>query len=248
MAKDLPYFKFFCSEWNDGDITLETFEHQGLFINICSYYWSNECNVDFDKLLKRFRGYDEVIDDLSAAGLFKMNNDRTISITFLDEQRDERLEQSKVKSKGGKASAEARRLKKLEKESNTIPTENEHVLKSCSTESQLLRREEKREEDMYTQESFLQRWKDARFKYDNLPTNISGLTSFELVNFNKLKKLYTPEQFDYAIGGLFEQKGAFPTIRLRPTHFLEIEHFEKYLTCWQTKEKLYEKKKRIERL
>ena len=49
MAKDLPYFKFFCSEWNDGDITLESYEAQGVFINICSYYWSNECNVNFDK-------------------------------------------------------------------------------------------------------------------------------------------------------------------------------------------------------
>ena len=76
MAKDLPYFKFFCSEWNDGDITLETYEHQGLFINICSYYWSNECNVNFDKLLKRFRGNDELIGDLSAAGLFKLDEDR----------------------------------------------------------------------------------------------------------------------------------------------------------------------------
>ena len=45
MAKDLPYFKFFCSEWNDGDITLEDFKTQGLFINICSYYWSNECEL-----------------------------------------------------------------------------------------------------------------------------------------------------------------------------------------------------------
>ena len=90
MAKDLPYFKFFCSEWNDGDVTLETFEHQGLFINICSYYWSNECDLHLDKLLKRFRGSEELIDDLSAANLFKINEDRTISITFLDEQAKDR--------------------------------------------------------------------------------------------------------------------------------------------------------------
>jgi hypothetical protein len=90
MAKDLPYFKFFCSEWNDGDITLETFEHQGLFINICSYYWSNECNLHLDKLLKRFRGSEELIDDLITANLFKINEDRTISITFLDEQAKDR--------------------------------------------------------------------------------------------------------------------------------------------------------------
>lgn len=52
MAKDLPYFKFFCSEWNDGDITLESYKTQGIFINICSYYWSNECDVTL-KNLKR---------------------------------------------------------------------------------------------------------------------------------------------------------------------------------------------------
>ena len=55
MAKDLPYFKFFCSEWSDGDITLEDFETQGLFINICAYYWSNECIVSLDKVNKKFK-------------------------------------------------------------------------------------------------------------------------------------------------------------------------------------------------
>ena len=139
MAKDLPYFKFFCSEWNDGDITLETFEHQGLFINICSYYWSNECILNFDKLLKRFRGYEDLIDDLSSALLIKINNDRMISISFLDEQREERLEQSKIKSRGGKASAEKRRLAKIQQNLKTSSTENQQVLKSCSTESQVLR-------------------------------------------------------------------------------------------------------------
>ena len=59
MAKDLPYFKFFCSEWNDGDITLEDYEIQGLFINICSYYWSSGCEVSLQKVKKRFRNEDK---------------------------------------------------------------------------------------------------------------------------------------------------------------------------------------------
>ena len=54
MAKDLPYFKFFVSEWNDGDITLEDFETQGLFINLCAYYWSNECEITLTKAIKKF--------------------------------------------------------------------------------------------------------------------------------------------------------------------------------------------------
>ncbi len=144
MAKDLPYFKFFCSEWNDGDITLETYEHQGLFINICSYYWSNECNLHFDKLIKRFRSCEELIDDLSAAGLFKIKQDRFISISFLDEQREERDEQSKKSSKAGIASAKARKLKKLQQETNISLTQIEHPLNFGSTETQPLREEEKR--------------------------------------------------------------------------------------------------------
>ncbi len=146
MAKDLPYFKFFCSEWNDGDITLESYEVQGLFINICSYYWSNECDVNYDKLLKKFRGYDEIILGLSNEGLIKVNKDNTISINFLDEQKEEREQTRKIKSKGGKASAEARRLKKLQQKADKDSTENQHVLNSCSTETQLLREDKIRED------------------------------------------------------------------------------------------------------
>ncbi|MCP4355976.1 MAG: hypothetical protein GY793_10185 [Proteobacteria bacterium] len=100
----------------------------------------------------------------------------------------------------------------------------------------------------YTQQKFLQRWKDARQHFDKQPTHISKLTNFELINFNNLKKTYKAEQFDMAIQGLFKQK-TFPATRLRPTHFLELEHFEKYLTCFNTGEKLFsDNKKQINRI
>lgn len=89
MAKDLPYFKFFCSEWNDGDITLEDYKIQGLFINICSYYWSNECIVMTTKLKKKFKQETQTIDYLINEGFIKINNDFII-INFLDEQLNER--------------------------------------------------------------------------------------------------------------------------------------------------------------
>jgi len=154
MAKDLPYFKFFCSEWSDGDVTLESYEAQGLFINICSYYWSNECIVTYKKLLKKFRGYELILDQLKNENIFKLNKDETICISFLDEQQNERNEKSKIKSRGGKASAEARKLKK-EQKVNTSLTENEHVLNSCSTESQLLREEKRREEKIREEKTVL---------------------------------------------------------------------------------------------
>ena len=63
MAKALPYFKFYCSEWSDGDVTLEDMKTQGVFINICSYYWSQECEVFEEKLQKRFKSYTKQIEN-----------------------------------------------------------------------------------------------------------------------------------------------------------------------------------------
>jgi len=140
MAKDLPYFKFFCSEWSDGDITLEDYNLQGIFINICAYYWSNECDVNLEKLKKRFKHDSELIDLLIKNKFIKIKKD-FVSISFLDEQKTERELKSKVKSKAGLASAEAKKLAKLQQDVNVNSTENQHVLNLCSTESQLLREE-----------------------------------------------------------------------------------------------------------
>jgi len=164
MAKDLPYFKFFCSEWSDGDITLESYEAQGLFINICSYYWSNECDINYKKLLKKFKGHEKTVNQLKEESIFKVSDSGEVVISFLDEQRNDRKERSKVKAKGGKASAEARRLKK-EQNVNTSLTENEHVLNSCSTETQVLRREKKREEEIVLKEN-PNKFKEVLKKFD----------------------------------------------------------------------------------
>ena len=101
-----------------------------------------------------------------------------------------------------------------------------------------------------TEEIFLKRWCDARTYYDKLPTNIKRLTSYESMAFIDLKRDYTLIEFEKAMKGLFQQK-TFPKTRLRPTHFLQREHFETYLTCFTTKEKLFDDnkyKKQIDRI
>ena len=169
MAKDLPYFKFFCSEWSDGDITLESYEAQGVFINVCSYYWSNECKVEHKKLLKKFRGSEEIISNLINENIFKVDEEQNVLISFLDEQQNERNKKSKIKSRGGKASAEARKLKK-QQNVNTSSTENEHVLNSCLTETQVLReekiREEKRREEKIVLKENPNKFKEVLKKFD----------------------------------------------------------------------------------
>mgnify|MGYP003659608547 CR=1 FL=1 len=125
MAKDLPYFKFFVSEWNDGDITLEDYKRQGLFINICSYYWSKECNVPAKVLYKKFKELIEDIDYLICEGHLK-SLEGFIRISFLDEQKQERLKTSKKNSEAGKKSAQ-KRWESNEKVTSVIIPLNENV-------------------------------------------------------------------------------------------------------------------------
>ena len=54
MAKELPYFRFTASEWLNDDISLESYELKGLFADVCSYYWTQDCDCTLDKLKKKF--------------------------------------------------------------------------------------------------------------------------------------------------------------------------------------------------
>ena len=227
MAKDLPYFKFFCSEWSDGDITLESYEAQGLFINICSYYWSNECDINYKKLLKKFRGKEDIINQLKEENIFKVGNDEEISISFLDEQKNDRKEKSKVKARGGKASAEARRLKK-EQNVNTSLTENEHVLNSCSTESQLLREEKRREEEIREEKIVL---KENPIKFKEV------LKRFDEVNFENTERTLktNKENIRIKLEEFLEVEKLTPTFTNKPLGDI-LKHFRNWLNYNKPKE------------
>ncbi len=100
--KELPYFKFYVSEWLNGDITLEDYYTQGLFINICSYYWSKECELTLSQLKKKFKGVNDIhLNEALTCGVIKVN-DETVRISFLDEQFADWKNLSKTNSKNGK--------------------------------------------------------------------------------------------------------------------------------------------------
>lgn len=89
MAKTLPYFKFYASEWNDGDITIYGLETQGLFINICSLYWSKEGELSRRFIECRFPNMIEKLDQLIAENVINLKhtlNGDFLKIRFLDEQ------------------------------------------------------------------------------------------------------------------------------------------------------------------
>lgn len=85
MAKELPYFKFYIGDWNNGDITLETYEIQGLFVNICAYYWSKDCDLSMVNLHKKFRNDKAGITQLIESDIIKVDQEN-VSISFLNEQ------------------------------------------------------------------------------------------------------------------------------------------------------------------
>tara|TARA_R110000824_G_scaffold72663_1_gene185357 strand:+ start:111 stop:986 length:876 start_codon:yes stop_codon:yes gene_type:complete len=154
MAKELPYFKFFVSEWNDGDITLEDYEVQGLFINVCSYYWSNECTLTLKKAEKKFRNADsDLWQTLINEQLIKVDKEDYISISFLDEQAQERgklcsTNAGNAKKGWEKRKAEAKAKQELsEKDATALKSQSETDAKGMQYREEEKREEKKREEE-----------------------------------------------------------------------------------------------------
>lgn len=155
MSKELPYFKFYVNEWITGDITLEDYEIQGIFINICAYYWSKECVCTFVQLNKRFRDVSDYQFQILIDNNIMKIVDGNVIINFLDEQNGDRKLKSATNSNNG--SKGGRPLKKTENKPNEKrnetetkpkinPIESETESESISEKKQY-RREEKREEN-----------------------------------------------------------------------------------------------------
>ena len=121
MAKNFPYFKFIATEWLTGDIVYESFESQGLFINICALYWQRDGKLSIEDIIKRYKNED-LIQSLS--GRFFSVNDGFISIGFLDEQLIEANHISKVNSENGKKGAEKRKQLATAKRPLSEPSAN----------------------------------------------------------------------------------------------------------------------------
>lgn len=141
MAKDLPYFKFIISEWNDGDITLCSMEAQGLFINLCSLYWSLEGNLSITKAKRRYNGCNTTVwSELINEQIIKIDGDNIV-INFLDEQFQERKKLSKTNSKNV-----SKRWKKAKENTTVIRPNNDRKDSVYNIEEK--REEEKKEYTM----------------------------------------------------------------------------------------------------
>ena len=110
MAKELPYFKFEPSLWENGNIQLCSFEAQGVFISVCSMYWQRLGDLPYKlALMKVCRGSDVLLEELITSGVLKTERENII-ISFLDDQLEEFKIISNKRSEAGRKGGENRVL------------------------------------------------------------------------------------------------------------------------------------------
>lgn len=86
MAKELPYFKFEPNQWENGNIQFYNRAVKGLFIDLCSMYWSRLGELDYALALQKLcNGDSSELDLLMQRDIFLIEDDKIV-IEFLDEQ------------------------------------------------------------------------------------------------------------------------------------------------------------------
>jgi len=176
MAKELPYFKFEPAEYLTKDISFCSLAAQGLFINLCSYYWQRECKLTKDQFLRRFKNELE-FNELLNEGVFNVSNDGFISIKFLNIQYELATNKSLTNSENGSKGGRPKKAK-------INPNESEIKAngKPIESESKGIREEEIKEDknkiptfiefrDYALQNKPLANIKDLKLKYDSWVAN-----------------------------------------------------------------------------
>lgn len=122
MAKELPYFKFEPNQWENGNIQMLSREDKGLFIDLCSMYWSRLGDLPYKLAIQKLCGGNAVaFNSLFDEDIFEII-DGNIYIKFLSEQLLEFKNTSKQNSKNAKDRWEKhRKQKELCERNTTVP-------------------------------------------------------------------------------------------------------------------------------
>lgn len=92
--KELPYFRFTVQEWQNGGISTLNDSLKGVFVDVCAYYWAQNCNVTMEILSNKFKTKTKSIQKLIDSQTI-YNQNGIVSISFLDQQLSE-LKQNKT--------------------------------------------------------------------------------------------------------------------------------------------------------
>ena len=143
MAKELPFFKFEPSEWDNGNIQMCSRESKGLFIDLCAIYWNRLGVLPYALALqKHCNGDATLMNELQEHQIIGVENDQII-ITFLDEQLDEFQKTSEKRRK----SAEIR-WGKSKRNASALQVES----KRNAIREEKRREEEKRKDETWSEE------------------------------------------------------------------------------------------------
>ena len=123
MAKELPYFQFEPAEYLTKDVSFCSLSAQGLFINICAYYWQRGCVLTKEQVLRRL-DYEDELNELIEEGIIDIDEGK-IEIKFLDEQWEKATEKSRINKQNGSKGGRPKNPNKTELKPNANRNESE---------------------------------------------------------------------------------------------------------------------------
>jgi len=202
MAKELPYFQFEPAEYLTKDVSFCSLAAQGLFINLCAYYWQRECSLTKEQILRRLN-YPKELNELITEGVIDLEGENII-IKFLDVQYDNATTKSRINSENGAKGGRPKKPKRNPKETETKPNQ-----KPIESESKGIREEKIKEDNIieeeiikpkesnlvfpFTSENFIYQWqiwktykKDQhKFTYKSEASEQAALTQLQKMATNR---------------------------------------------------------------
>jgi uncharacterized phage protein (TIGR02220 family) len=200
MAKELPYFKFEPNQWENGNIQMLSRNEKGLFIDLCSMYWSRLGDVPLKLAIQKLcAGNATALNSLCDDKIIEVI-EGNVFIKFLSEQLNEFEDTSKQNSKNAKEGWEKRRKQRYESERNAGA-----LIPQCENDAI---REDKIKEDNINNNLNPINW-DALLNFFNTTTNKKcRVVSTKARNqFNaRLKEKFTKEDIFKAIKNCYNDE------------------------------------------
>jgi hypothetical protein len=161
MSKELPYFKFEPNQWENGNIQMCTREGKGLFIDLCSMYWSRLGDLPIKLAVQKLcAGNATALDSLISDNIFTVI-DSMICIDFLNEQLGEFEHTSSQNSKNAREGWEKRRKKHIISDRNATALNPQREIDAIREEKI---REEKIREEKIKEEGLIFPFDSIEFK------------------------------------------------------------------------------------
>jgi hypothetical protein len=123
MAKELPYFQFEPAEYLTKDISFCSLSAQGLFINICSYYWQRQCDLSKEQFLRRFN-YESEFNELVKEGVIDIQEEKIV-VKFLNIQYQKATEFSQEQSRKGSLGGRPKKPNESQMKAEINPNESQ---------------------------------------------------------------------------------------------------------------------------